>query len=185
MNNLQILPLIAISFAENLVKQPNFAEIELFYQTENLEKLLNYVLEFLYNRPAVILPAIARKYLFVKPVELDVYVVDLIEGQSINFEARGKDYPTNILSYPSDLPSNILDIMPSVPLGELIICHDVVVQQAKEQNKSIVHHLTHLWIHGILHLLGFDHELGQKEQAEMEGLEIAILAGLGIANPYE
>ena len=74
--------------------------------------------------------------------------------------------------------------MPDIPLGELIICHEVVEQQATEQNKTVANHATHLLVHGILHLLGFDHELGQAEQDEMEGFEIAILEKLGIANPY-
>lgn len=119
-----------------------------------------------------------------KPKALDVYITDAIEGREINREARGKDYATNILSYPSEIPANVIELMPTVPLGELIICHDVLVREADEQNKALAQHITHLLIHGILHLLGFDHEIGQAEQEQMERFEIAILEGLGLANPY-
>ena len=115
---------------------------------------------------------------------LDIYITDEIEGRELNLEARGKDYATNILSYPSDLPAAIIGLMPTLPLGELVICHAVMVREAAEQNKGAVQHISHLLIHGILHLLGFDHELGQTEQDEMERFEIEILAGLDISNPY-
>ena len=115
---------------------------------------------------------------------LDIYITDEDEGRELNLEARQKDYATNILSYPSDLPAAIIGLMPTLPLGELVICHAVMVREAAEQNKEPVQHISHLLIHGILHLLGFDHELGQAEQDEMEAFEIEILAGLDISNPY-
>lgn len=120
-----------------------------------------------------------------KAKELDIYITDSEEGRELNLEARGKDYATNILSYPSELPPFILAEMPTLPLGELIICHAVVEQQAREQGKPLADHITHLIVHGILHLLGFDHEIGEVEQTEMEGFEIAILAKLGVADPYQ
>lgn len=123
--------------------------------------------------------------LWQKPIELDVYLAEVTEAKQLNLEARNKNYATNILSYPSQLPDSILPALPSVPLGELIICHDVVAAQAGEQQKSTQHHLTHLIVHGVLHLLGFDHELGESERIEMEAFEIDILQGLGISNPYE
>ena len=115
---------------------------------------------------------------------LDIYITDKTEGRELNLEARGKDYATNILSYPSDLPVAIIDLMPALPLGELIICHEVVVREAAEQDKTVAQHISHLLVHGMLHLLGFDHELGQAEQEEMEGFEIEILASLNLPNPY-
>ncbi|AGP48197.1 rRNA maturation factor [Psychrobacter sp. G] len=115
---------------------------------------------------------------------LDIYITDEVEGRELNLKARQKDYATNILSYPSDLPAAIIGLMPTLPLGELIICHAVMIREAAEQNKEAVQHISHLLIHGILHLLGFDHELGQAEQEEMERFEIEILAGLNIPNPY-
>ena len=115
---------------------------------------------------------------------LDIYITDEVEGRELNLEARQKDYATNILSYPNDLPAAIIGLMPTLPLGELIICHAVMIREAAEQNKEARQHISHLLIHGILHLLGFDHELGQAEQEEMERFEIEILAGLNILNPY-
>ena len=115
---------------------------------------------------------------------LDIYITDEVEGRELNLEARQKDYATNILSYPNDLPAAIIGLMPTLPLGELIICHAVMIREAAEQNKEAVQHISHLLIHGVLHLLGFDHELGQAEQDEMERFEIEILAGLNIPNPY-
>ncbi len=119
-----------------------------------------------------------------KPKTLDIYITDEIEGQALNLEARDKDYATNILSYPSELPAAVIELMPTLPLGELIVCHDVMVREAREQDKTVVQHISHLLIHGILHLLGFDHELGDAEQEEMERFEIEILAGLNLPNPY-
>ena len=116
---------------------------------------------------------------------LDIYITDEDEGRELNLEARQKNSATNILSYPSDLPVAIIGLMPTLPLGELIICHAVMIREAAEQNKEAVQHISHLLIHGILHLLGFDHELGQAEQDEMERFEIEILAGLNIPNPYD
>lgn len=115
---------------------------------------------------------------------LDIYITDAIEGRALNLDARDKDYATNILSYPSDLPSAIIELMPVLPLGELVICHEVVAAEAKKQNKTVTQHISHLFIHGVLHLLGFDHELGQAETDEMEGFEIEILASLDLPNPY-
>ena len=115
---------------------------------------------------------------------LDIYITDAVEGRELNLEARGKDYPTNILSYPSEMPASIIELMPTLPLGELIICHEVVVREAAEQDKTVAQHISHLLVHGILHLLGFDHELGQVEQDEMESFEIDILAQLKLPNPY-
>ena len=78
-----------------------------------------------------------------------------MEARAINFDARGKDYATNILSYASELPEAVLELLPALPLGELVICHAVVVNQTAEQGKTIEQHLTHLLVHGMLHLLGF------------------------------
>ncbi len=179
------MPSVIVSFSEVLENQDNFTEIEVYYQLDNIRKILIKTLELLLSITNLDLPAIDKQFLLEKSAQLEIYIIDAVEAKTINFNARGKDYSTNILSYPSELPENIIQILPNLPLGELVICHEVVKQQAEYQQKTIEQHLSHLLVHGILHLLGFDHELGQAEQEQMEGLEIAILTKFGIANPYE
>ncbi len=176
---------LVVSFADGLVSQANFAAIEALYQPATIGNILGKVVTYLQQHPAIAIDSPLATHLFDKPLSLEVYVTEPIEAQAINLEARGKDYATNILSYPSELPSSVLDLLPALPLGELVICHAVVANQAAEQGKSVSEHLTHLLVHGILHVLGFDHELGQAQQDEMERIEIAVLASLSIANPYE
>ncbi len=176
---------LVVSFADGLVSQANFAAIEALYQPATIGNILGKVVTYLQQHPAIAIDSPLATHLFDKPLSLEVYVTEPIEAQAINLEARGKDYATNILSYPSELPNSVLDLLPALPLGELVICHAVVANQAAEQEKSVSEHLTHLLVHGILHVLGFDHELGQAQQDEMERIEIAVLASLSIANPYE
>ena len=176
---------LVVSFADGLVSQANFAAIEALYQPATIGNILGKVVIYLQQHPAIAIDSPLATNLFDKPLSLEVYVTEPIEAQAINLEARGKDYATNILSYPCELPSSVLDLLPALPLGELVICHAVVANQAAEQGKSVSEHLTHLLVHGILHVLGFDHELGQAQQDEMERIEIAVLASLSIANPYE
>ena len=177
-----ITPIIDISTSEAV---PNEVA-DKFYSSDHIEQVLTTTLDFI-STQSITLPYFEEVYTETwsqKPKQLGVYLTDSTEGRELNLEARDKDYATNILSYPSDLPAFILTEMPEIPLGELVICHEVVEQQASEQHKTVADHATHLLVHGILHLFGFDHELGQAEQDEMEGFEIAILEKLGIANPY-
>lgn len=115
---------------------------------------------------------------------LSIVIVDNAQSQLLNHTYRQKDKPTNVLSFVSDLPDNIVQALDHTPLGDLVICLPVVLQEAQAQQKSVQAHLSHLVVHGILHLLGYDHELGEQEANEMEQLEIEILSKLGIENPY-
>ncbi len=116
--------------------------------------------------------------------EVAIRIVDAAESQQLNFAYREKDKPTNVLSFPSDLPEEILSILPNKPLGDLVICLPVVLSEADEQGKTPKEHFAHLVIHGILHLLGYDHETGEVEAAEMEALEIKIMHHLHFSDPY-
>jgi len=111
--------------------------------------------------------------------ELSIRVVDEIESQQLNLDYRGKDKPTNVLSFPFEAPPQI----PCDLLGDLVICFSVVEKEAEEQSKSLLNHWAHMLIHGTLHLLGYDH-IEDEEAEGMESLEIAILQQLGINNPY-
>lgn len=184
-NNDDSLAVLDISAADSIDDEI----LESFYNREKLLKVMMATLENIDERinHGLTLPYFAdidSEIWQEKTKALDIYITDALKGQELNLEARGKDYATNILSYPSDLPAAIIGLMPTLPLGELVICHAVVVREAAEQNKTVAQHISHLLIHGILHLLGFDHELGQAEQDEMESFEIAILAELGLPNPY-
>lgn len=163
--------------------------LDTFYNRDNLLTIMMTTLNYIDERMShgLTLPYFEDIDLEIwqaKLKTLDIYITDENEGRALNLEARHKDYATNILSYPSDLPVAIIELMPTLPLGELIICHDVMVREAEEQNKTVAQHISHLLIHGVLHLLGFDHELGQAEQDEMEGFEIGVLASLDLPNPY-
>jgi len=111
--------------------------------------------------------------------EVTIRFVERAESQQLNREYRGKDKPTNVLSFPFEAPPGL-----ELPLlGDLVICHDVVVAEANEQRKSTRDHYAHLVIHGCLHLLGYDH-IDDEEAEQMEALERALLARFDIADPY-
>lgn len=118
-----------------------------------------------------------------KATEIAIRIVDHDEGQQLNREYREKDYATNVLSFPSDLPDFLQDELEVLPLGDLVICAPVVVREAAEQEKPLQQHWAHLVIHGVLHLLGYDH-IHDADAEIMEALEVKILGQLGIANPY-
>lgn len=111
--------------------------------------------------------------------ELTLRFVDEPESQQLNYQYRHKDKPTNVLSFPFECPPDI----PIQLLGDLVICIPVVIKEATEQNKTFSAHLTHMIVHGVLHLLGYDH-IEDDEAEEMESLEVDILAKLNIDDPY-
>ncbi|WP_372982227.1 rRNA maturation RNase YbeY [Marinobacter sediminum] len=114
------------------------------------------------------------------PSEVTVRIVDTSESQTLNNEFRGKDKPTNVLSFPFEAPAGI-----TVPLaGDLVICAPVVEREAAEQHKTPTAHWAHMVVHGMLHLQGYDH-VDDEDAEVMEALEIRLLAQLGFGNPYE
>ena len=117
--------------------------------------------------------------------ELTIRVVDPDESAALNRQYRGLDRPTNVLSFPFELPHG-LDPDDSIRdlLGDLVICAEVVRREALEQGKELTAHWAHMVVHGVLHLLDYDH-LDEAEAETMETLETSILCGLGFPPPYE
>ncbi|MFM8340892.1 MAG: rRNA maturation RNase YbeY [Methylomonas sp.] len=111
--------------------------------------------------------------------EIVIRLVDDQESAELNQQYRHKSGPTNILSFPFEAP----DGFDSDLLGDLVICTPLIACEAQQQNKSLFDHWAHITIHGVLHLLGYDH-MDDTEAEEMEALEIKILSRLNINNPY-
>jgi len=111
--------------------------------------------------------------------ELTLRITDQAEIHALNRTYRGKDKPTNVLSFPFESIPGIDDDT----LGDVVICKSVVESEAKEQNMPLLAHWAHIVIHGILHLCGYDH-ISDEEADQMESLEIKVLSDLGYPNPY-
>ena len=112
--------------------------------------------------------------------EITIRVVDEAESRTLNKRYRGRDAPTNVLSFPADLPAAVDHPL----LGDLVICAPLLESEAREQGKDLQAHWAHLVVHGVLHLLGHDHQ--QTGEAEiMEAREVEILASLGFPGPVE
>lgn len=145
--------------------------LDLQYATESQEGMPTET-EFQQWLEAAITP-------FQADAEVTVRLVDEAESHALNHEYRGKDKPTNVLSFPFETPPGVeLDL-----LGDLIICRQVVEKEAQDQNKPLNAHWAHMVVHGSLHLLGYDH-IEDNEAEEMEALETEIMEKLGFADPY-
>lgn len=132
------------------------------------EKLKHYVIEALEGAG------------YEEPCELTIRFAEASEVQQLNNDYRGINKSTNILSFPFECPPEV-----KLPLlGDLVICLEVLQREAQEQHKTVEEHLAHLIVHGVLHLLGYDH-IEDDEAEEMESLERKIVTGMGFADPYE
>lgn len=113
-----------------------------------------------------------------------IRIVGEDEGRTLNRGFRGKDYATNVLSFPAERPEGLPKSVRLPAGGDLVMCAPVVAREAAEQGKPLAAHYAHMTVHGVLHLLGWDHETDEQAEA-MEAMERTILAGLGIADPYQ
>jgi probable rRNA maturation factor len=112
--------------------------------------------------------------------ELAIRLVDDEESRQLNHKYRGKDQSTNVLSFPADVPVEVASPL----LGDLVICAPVVLRESEEQGKTANAHWAHLVVHGVLHLLGYDHQ-NTNEASTMESLEKEILFGMNLPDPYK
>lgn len=116
--------------------------------------------------------------------EVTIRLVGESEMRSLNHQYRGKDSTTNVLSFPFENEFDGIAEIALGLLGDVVICHAVIVNESQQQNKTAQHHYAHMVTHGILHLCGYDHQQTSEANA-MEALETLILAQSGIANPYQ
>lgn len=119
----------------------------------------------------------------IREADLAIRIVGEDEGRAFNRHYRGKDAATNVLSFPAERPPGLPKDARFPLLGDLLLCAPVIAREAAEQGKSLRDHYAHLTVHGVLHLLGWDHQDSVEAEA-MEALERAVLAELGIADPY-
>ena len=123
------------------------------------------------------------------PAELEqtarfvIRIADEEEARRLNRDYRNRDYATNVLSFRAELPDSLPEEVRQCELGDILICAPVVVRESAEQRRPETDHWAHLTIHGVLHLLGYDHEIADEAEI-MESLEIRILKQLGVSDPY-
>ena len=126
-----------------------------------------------------VLAAVREVY---EAVELTIRIVDVSEMTMLNSTYRHKEGPTNVLSFPFESPPGFVSDV--LCLGDIVICAELVIEEAKLQHKKVTDHWAHLVVHGCLHLMGYDH-VDATDADVMEGLEKVILKKLGMQNPYE
>lgn len=150
---------------------------------QNVSRRLDLSVQYACNASEVPLRASIRRWVRAA-IDVDggrggkivVRFVDPEEGQTLNRDYRGKDYATNVLSFPYEVEP--------VVCGDLVVCAEVALREAAEQGRTADAHYAHLIVHGILHLLGYDHEDSEEDAEDMEERERRILAGLGYPDPY-
>jgi probable rRNA maturation factor len=126
----------------------------------------------------------AAAYLAEDDVQVTLRIVDEEESQALNKAYREKDKPTNVLSFPMEMPEEFLAMLEMSMLGDLVVCASVVEKEATDQHKTLDAHWAHMLVHGMLHLQGYDH-IDDDEAEEMEALETQILKTLGFSDPYQ
>lgn len=167
-----------------LEADPELAAADLLDEAQ-VQRWLDDALDYLRANPqAVPESALRDGVLAGADLELAVRIVGDQESRTLNHDYRGMDKPTNVLSFPTDLPPDILPELEALPLGDLVICAPVMRREADSQGKPLQAHWAHLLLHGLLHLLGHDH-LDDAEAEVMEALEIIVLARWGVDNPYD
>lgn len=150
-----------------------YVDLQIATQNEDSLPDLNELEKWVSN--AIIAGSVIKR----DEAELTIRIVESDESMQLNSDYRGKNKPTNVLSFPFQNPPGI-----TLPLlGDLVICKQVVEQEAIEQNKSLNAHWAHMIIHGTLHLLGYDHVI-EKEAVEMESLETKLVVELDFPAPY-
>ena len=127
--------------------------------------------------------SLVSEYLKISDTSVNVNIVSNSEIQEVNNQYRNKDKPTNIISFPFEKPEGLPDDVMNDFLGDIIIAPDVLKSEALEQNKSLENHWCHIFIHGLLHLSGYDHQTDNEAEI-MENIEINILSKMNITNPY-
>lgn len=156
-------PLIDVQYASDLPELPEVDSLQLWVET-------------VLNHPNIHCPLAVSED---EPLELTIRIVDEHEGQYLNQRWRNKTGATNVLSFPFESPPEV----PIPLLGDIVICAPVVIREATEQGKAVNAHWAHLIIHGVLHLLGYDH-IEDADATLMEALEIQLLVQLAYPNPY-
>ncbi len=157
------MPIKKIHIECDILKMDNKWE-ELPEISDIIELTVNYA----HNNPQYI-------HKDIHSLEISIVLTNNTHITELNRDYRGKDKPTNVLSFPQDEPGL---------LGDIIIARETIIAEAKDQGKTMQNHFTHMLIHGCLHLMGFDH-IEEKEAQTMEDLEIKILSQMNIKNPYE
>jgi len=154
-----------------------------WHNISNAERLVDEICQKL-------VPHIGLKKLFPRkaeqfPIICAISLVSDFQIRKINKQYRKKDKPTNVLSFPALDFDNSADLMPpgQIFLGDIVISYDRILLEAKKQKKDFIDHLTHLILHSMLHLIGYDHE-NEKDAPVMENLEVKILKKMNINNPY-